>query len=143
MRALLDINVLIALLDGSHIHHGLVTGWLSNNLDAGWASCPITQNGCIRILSQPAYPNAIPVAQVAERLAEATRHSSHLFWADAISLLQPDSLAWDRVLSSRQVTDVYLLALAVRQNGCFVTLDRGIPLAAVVAAEPRHLVTLS
>ena len=65
MRALLDINVLIALLDSSHIHHAPVTRWLSANLDAGWASCPITQNGCIRILSQPAYPNAVPVAQVA------------------------------------------------------------------------------
>jgi toxin-antitoxin system PIN domain toxin len=143
MRALLDINVLIALLDGSHVHHELVTGWLSSNLGAGWASCPITQNGCIRILSQPAYPNGVTVAQVAERLAEATRHPSHLFWADGISLLQPECLAWDRVLSSRQVSDAYLLALAVQQNGCFVTLDRGIPLAAVAAAEPRHLVTLS
>jgi toxin-antitoxin system PIN domain toxin len=143
MRALLDVNVLIALLDGSHMHHGLVTGWFADNLDAGWASCPITQNGCIRILSQPAYPNSVPVAQVAERLAEATRHPSHQFWPDAISVLQPDTLAWDRILSSRQVTDVYLLALAVQQNGCFVTLDRGVPLAAVTGAEVRHLVTVS
>jgi toxin-antitoxin system PIN domain toxin len=140
VRALLDVNVLIALLDASHIHHGLVTTWLANNLDAGWASCPITQNGCIRILSQPGYPNAVPVAQVADRLAEAARHPSHLFWPDAVSLLQPEYLAWDRILSSRQVTDVYLLALAVQQNGCFVTLDRGIPLAAVAGALPRHLV---
>jgi toxin-antitoxin system PIN domain toxin len=143
MRALLDVNVLIALLDGSHTHHGLVTGWLANNLDAGWASCPITQYGCIRILSQPAYPNAVPVAQVAERVAEATRHPSHQFWPDAISLLQPNTLAWDRILSSRHVTDVYLLALAVEQNGRFVTLDRGVPLAAVAGAEARHLVTVS
>jgi hypothetical protein len=55
MRALLDVYVLIALLDGSHIHHGLVTDWLAGNLEGGWASCPITQNGCIRILSQPSY----------------------------------------------------------------------------------------
>jgi uncharacterized protein len=143
MRALLDVNVLIALLDGSHIHHGLVTQWLTHNLDAGWASCPITENGCIRIMSQPGYPNAVAVAQVAERLVEAAKHPSHLFWPDAVSLLQPDYLAWDRILSSRQVTDVYLLALAVQQNGCFVTLDRGIPLAAVAGAQPRHLVVLS
>lgn len=143
MRALLDVNVLIALLDGSHIHHGLVTGWLSSNLGTGWASSPITQNGCIRILSQSGYPNQVPVARVAERLAEATRHPSHFFWADTLSLLQPECLMWDRILSSRQVTDVYLLALAVRQNGRFVTLDRGIPLAAVAGAQPQHLVTLS
>jgi len=56
MRALLDVNVLIALLDGSHIHHGLVTDWLGSHIDEGWASCPITQNGCIRILSHRAIP---------------------------------------------------------------------------------------
>jgi uncharacterized protein len=143
MRALLDINVLIALLDGSHVHHGLVTEWLAHNLDAGWASCPITQNGCIRLLSQPAYPNAVPVAQVAQRLTDAARHPSHVFWPDTISLLQPDGVVWDRILGSRQVTDVYLLALAVRHDGRFVTLDRGIALAAVTAAESRHLVTLA
>lgn len=92
MRALLDVNVLIALLDGSHIHHGLVTDWLARSLGQGWASCPITQNGCIRILSHPGYPNPVPAAQVAERLTEATQHSSHTFWADAISLLQPSRL---------------------------------------------------
>lgn len=143
MRALLDVNVLIALLDAGHLHHGLARDWLAHNLEAGWASCPLTQNGCIRILSQPAYPNAVPVAQVAERLAEAARHPTHAFWPDSISLLQPDSLVWDRLLSSRQVTDAYLLALAVERGGRLVTLDRGVPLAAVRGAQSRHLVMLS
>lgn len=143
MRALLDVNVLIALLDGSHIHHGLVTSWLANNLDEGWASSPITQNGCIRILSQSSYPNSIPAAQVAGRLAEATQHTSHVFWSDSISLLHPDCLVWDKVLSSRHVADVYLLALAVQQGGCFVTLDRGVPVDAVTGALPEHLVMIS
>lgn len=143
MRALLDVNVLIALLDGSHIRHGLVTDWIASNIDAGWASSPITQNGCIRILSQPGYPNPVPAARVADRLAEATRHPSHAFWVDSISLLHPDCLVWNRVLSSRHVTDVYLLALAIKQGGRFVTLDRGIPLDAVAGALPEHLVVLS
>ncbi len=142
MRALLDVNILIALLDGSHVHHGLATGWLASHLDAGWASSPIAQNGCIRILSQSSYPNSVPAAQVAERLAEATRHPSHEFWSDSISLLQPGCLTWNRVLSSRHVTDVYLLALAVQRGGCFVTLDRGIPLDAVGGASPEHLLVL-
>src|SRR5487761_2552127 len=120
-RALLDVNVLIALLDGSHVYHGLATDWLANHLDEGWASSPITQNGCIRILSQSAYPNAVSTAQVAARLAEASRHPPHEFWADSVSLLPPGCLTWDRVLGSRQVTDAYLLALAVRQGGRFVT----------------------
>lgn len=143
MRALLDVNVLIALLDAGHLHHGLSREWLARHLDAGWASCPLTQNGCIRILSQPAYPNSVPAAQVAERLAEAAQHPAHAFWPDSISLLQPDSLVWDRLLSSRQVTDAYLLALAVERGGRLVTLDRGVPLAAVRGAQSRHLVMLS
>ncbi|MBT9611978.1 MAG: VapC toxin family PIN domain ribonuclease [Burkholderiales bacterium] len=143
MRALLDVNVLIALLDGSHIHHGSVSAWLASHIDQGWASSPITQNGCIRILSQPGYPNPVPAAQVAERLTEATRHPSHVFWADSISLLHPGCLMWSRVLSSRHVTDAYLLALAVQQGGRFVTLDRGIPLDAVGGALPEHLAILS
>jgi toxin-antitoxin system PIN domain toxin len=142
MRALLDVNILIALLDGSHIHHRMVTDWLERNIDAGWASCPITQNGCIRIMSQPSYPNSVPAMQVAARLSEATQHPSHHFWADTLSLLQPDCLEWDKVLSSRHVTDVYLLALAVQQGGCFATLDRGIPLNAVGRALRTHLVVI-
>jgi len=142
MRALLDVNVLIALLDGSHIHHRLATDWLERHIDAGWASSPITQNGCIRIMSQQSYPNSVPVAQVAERLTEATQHPSHQFWADTVSLLQPDSIVWNKVLSSRHVTDAYLLALAVQQRGRFVTLDRGVPLAAVSGALSAHLVII-
>jgi toxin-antitoxin system PIN domain toxin len=143
MRALLDVNVLIALLDGSHIHYRLVTDWLARNLGKGWASCPVTQNGCIRILSQSGYPNSVPAAQAAARLTEATQHASHAFWADSISLLHPGRMMWDHVLSSRHVTDAYLLALAVEQGGRFVTLDRGIPLGAVGGALPKHLMVLA
>lgn len=143
MRALLDVNVLIALLDAGHLHHGPSREWLARHLDAGWASCPLTQNGCIRILSQPAYPNSVPAAQAAERLAETAQHPAHAFWPDFISLLQPDSLVWDRLLGSRQVTDAYLLALAVKRGGRLVTLDRGVPLAAVRGAQSRRLVVLS
>lgn len=142
MRALLDVNILIALLDGAHIHHRPATEWVEKNINAGWASCPITQNGCIRIMSQPGYPNSVPAAQVAARLAEATQHPSHQFWPDTISLLKAGSLKWDEVMSSRHVTDAYLLALAVQQRGRFVTLDRGVPLAAVNAATADHLVVL-
>ena len=143
MRALLDVNVLIALLDAGHVHHRVVTDWLVTHLGDGWASCPLTQNGCIRIFSNPAYPNAVPAAQIAERLAEAARHPAHAFWPDAISLLEPGRLEWERLLSSRQVTDAYLLALAVEQGGRLVTLDRGVPLAAVRGAQSRHWVVLA
>ena len=70
MRALLDVNVLIALLDADHMHHRAAIGWLERNVSAAWASCPITQSGCIRIMSQPRYPNPLPAGLVAERLAK-------------------------------------------------------------------------
>ena len=62
MRALLDVNVLIALFDAAHVHHRAASDWLGANIEQGWASCPLTQNGCLRILSQPRYPNAVPLA---------------------------------------------------------------------------------
>ena len=143
MRALLDVNVLIALLDAGHLHHRVAMEWLTTHIDQGWASCPLTQNGCIRIFSHSAYPNTIPALQIAERLAYATAQEAHVFWPDSISLLEPQRLVWDRLLSSRQVTDAYLLALAVEHGGRFVTLDRHIPVTAVRNAQAQHLVVLS
>ena len=143
MVSLLDVNVLIALLDAGHVHHGVAKRWLADHLDQGWASCPLTQNGCVRILSQSAYPNRAPAAEVAARLAEATLHPAHHFWPDAVSLLSPGLMAWNKLLTGRHTTDAYLLALAVQNNGCFVTLDQGVPLAAVQGAQAKHLVVLN
>ena len=143
MVALLDVNVLVALLDAAHVHHPVATQWLSDHLDEGWASCPLTQNGCIRILSQAAYPNRAPAAEVAARLAEATQHPAHQFWPDAISLLTPGLMVWRQLLTGRHITDAYLLALAVQNQGRFVTLDQGIPLTAVQGARAAHLVVLN
>ena len=142
MRALLDVNVLIALLDMDHVHHTVAATWLLANIDSGWASCPLTQNGCIRIMAQPSYPNALPPAQVAQRLGEAAATVHHTFWADDLSLLEAGVVRWDSVLGSRQVTDVYLLALAVHNRGRFVTFDRAVPHRAVRGAEAEHLVVL-
>ena len=142
MRALFDVNVLIALLDSDHVHHGRARVWLKENIKHGWASCPLTQNGCLRIMSQPGYPNALPAAAVAERLAAATATSHHVFWPDAVSLLDAGRIAWNAVLGSRQVTDVYLLALAMQMDGRLVTLDRAVPLKAVPGSKAKHLVVI-
>jgi uncharacterized protein len=142
MRALFDVNVLIALLDQDHVHHARAMAWLDENIATGWASCPLTQNGCLRILSQPAYPNPLPLAAVAERLAEAAATPHHMLWPDAISLLDSGRIEWSFVLGSRQVAEVYLLALAVAQDGRLVTLDRTVPLEAVRGATPKHLLVL-
>ncbi|MBI2382734.1 MAG: PIN domain-containing protein [Gammaproteobacteria bacterium] len=142
MRALLDVNVLIALLDADHVQHAAASRWLSGNLAHGWASCPITQNGCVRIMSQPGYPNALPAAEVAARLAEAAATPHHEFWADRVSLLDDHVIDRRYLLGPRQVTAAYLLALAVRENGRFVTFDRSVSLAAARGAAARHLCVL-
>lgn len=142
MRALLDVNVLIALLDEGHIHHAVAMSWLEREIRHGWASCPITQNGCIRIMSQPAYPGAMPAAQIASRLMEAAASPEHEFWPADVNLLGAGVFDWSRVLGHRQVTDVYLLSLAVRHGGRLVTLDRRIAPEAVSGALPEQLVVL-
>lgn len=142
MRALLDINVLIAMLDTDHSLHERAREWFSRNVQSGWTSCPITQNGCVRIMSHPGYPNALPVRPVLERLREATRSPHHEFWPDDVSLLEPRIADASRIHGPRQLTDLYLLALAVSRGGRFVTFDASVPLSAIKGAEKRHLVAL-
>jgi len=142
MRALLDVNVLVALLDAAHLHHHIATAWLAKNVAQGWASCPLTQNGCLRILSLPRYRNAQAPAAIAARLAHAAANRSHRFWPDSFSILEGTRLDWNHVLTSRQITDVYLLALAVANGGRLVTLDQSIERKAVAGASARHLVVL-
>ncbi|MHB1619782.1 MAG: TA system VapC family ribonuclease toxin [Sulfuricella sp.] len=142
MRALLDVNVLIALLDAGHIHHAVAMSWLDREIRHGWASCPITQNGCVRIMSQPAYPGALLAAQIASRLTEAAASPDHEFWPADVNLLRAGVFDWSRVLGHRQVTDVYLLSLAVRHGGRLVALDRRIAPEAVAGASLEHLVVL-
>ena len=142
MRALFDVNVLIALFDQAHPHHGAAAAWLAANIGHGWASCPITQNGCIRIMSQPAYPGARAPAMIIGRMREALNHAAHAFWPDDASIVDPRLVDGTRIHGARQITDTYLLALACGHGGRLVTFDSGIALAAVKGATARHLVTL-
>jgi toxin-antitoxin system PIN domain toxin len=142
MRALLDVNVLIALLDADHSLHRRAHEWFGAQMHAGWASCPITQNGCVRVMSHPGYPNALPVSAIVERLADATASVQHQFWPDDVSVLDRDLIDSTRVHGPRQLTDLYLLALAIRHGGRFVTFDRSIPLQAVMSAKAGDLVIL-
>jgi toxin-antitoxin system PIN domain toxin len=142
MRALLDVNVLIALLDAGHVHHAVAMQWLGANIGEGWASCPLTQNGCIRVMSQPAYPNTRPPAALAARLREATSTSAHAFWADDISLLDETLFDWRELFQPRQLTDAYLLALAIRHGGMFVSFDHALPLAALGPVAAQHIILL-
>jgi toxin-antitoxin system PIN domain toxin len=142
VRALLDINVLIGLLDSDHASHDSAISWFSKHAREGWASCPITQNGCIRIMSNPGYPNPLPVQAVIDHLAEAGRQDMHEFWPDEVSLLDSAVVDSTRIHGPRQLTDVYLLALAVQHEGRLVTFDGAIPLAAVKKASAQNLLVL-
>jgi toxin-antitoxin system PIN domain toxin len=142
MRALLDVNVLISLLDQAHPHHDTALSWLKANIQNGWASCPITQNGCVRIMSQASYPGARTVAQITGRLRDALKHPSHKFWPDEISMADPDIVDVMRVHGARQITDTYLLALACNNGGRLVTFDSAIALTAVKGSTARNLVAL-
>ena len=139
MRALLDVNVLIALLDENHAHHATVSGWFADHIEDGWASCPLTQNGCVRIVSQPRYPNALGVAEAVIRLQEAVATPWHQFLPDDVSLLDDGVVDRRQLLGPRQLTDVYLLALAVAHGARLVTLDKSVSLVAVRGASDEHL----
>lgn len=141
-RRLLDVNVLIALLDADHTLHDVARRWFRADAAAGWASCPLTQNGCVRIMSTPGYPNPLPTTEVMARLREAVSHARHEFWPDEVSLLDERVADATRIHGPRQITDAYLLALAVCRGGTFVTFDARIALAAVRGATPDHLLVL-
>ena len=142
MRALLDVNVLIALFDSAHIRHRHARDWFSRNIRDGWASCPISQNGFVRIISQPAYPKPVPPLRAIEVLRDAAATEHHEFWPDDVSLVDPTRFAHDRIHGPRQLTDAYLLALAVRNEGRFVTFDNSVVASAVQGAKPTHLLVL-
>ncbi len=142
-RALLDINVLLALLDADHADHVLAAEWLDREIDGGWASCAITQNGVVRIMSQPRYPSPVAPAIVCDLLEQACATDHHEFWPCEISLLDPTVIDRRRLHGPRQVTDAYLLALAVRRAGRFVTFDRSVVTAAVTGATAQALTVLA
>lgn len=139
---MLDINMLIALFDAAHVHHKAAHSWMTRNRSLGWATCPITQNGCVRVMSQPQYPGRLSVAEIVRRLAVAVAVEEHTFWPDSISLCDSSRFEFDRILTPKTLTDIYLLGLAQENGGQLVTFDRAIPLPAVSAAKARHLLVL-
>jgi len=136
---LLDVNVLLALADPQHIHHDAVHAWFGQHASKGWATCPITENAFIRIASHPGYPNRPGDAQVViDLLRRMCSHDGHRFWPDTIS--PRDIVARDHALTHGQLTDVYLLALAVAHGGRLATLDRRIPAMAVTGGRDALVV---
>ncbi len=142
MRALLDINVLIALFDQNHASHHTASQWFASHIHQGWASSPLTQNGCVRILSQPKYPNPLTINEAIRRLRLAVSTPYHLFLPDDISLLDDNVIDGLNLSGPLQITDAYLLALATAHGARFVTLDKQVPLTTARTATPESLVIL-
>ena len=142
MRALLDVNVLVALLDAQHVGHAKAHQWLAESLAEGWASCPITENGCVRVLTNPRYPAPVAAAEVLTKLATAKSGSGHRFWPDDVSLTDQSVFDRSQLRGHQQVTDAYLLGLAVGHGGCLATFDSGIESAIVTGARAENLITI-
>jgi toxin-antitoxin system PIN domain toxin len=138
---LLDVNVLLALSDPMHVHHEAAHRWFAETGGQAWATCPLTENGFVRIASHPRYPNRPgDVSAVLAILRSFCAAEGHQFWAVQISireLLRPNA-----IITHAQITDVFLLGLAVHQGGKLATLDQRLPVTAVQGgAEALELIT--
>jgi uncharacterized protein len=124
---LLDVNVLVALLWRPHENHEKVISWFAKNSKVGWATCPFTQAGCIRILSNPAFSRNAPSLQQALKLLNVNLdHPSHIFWPADLTFVEAVRSMERLLVGHKQITDAYLLGLAIRRKAKLVTLDRSI-----------------
>jgi toxin-antitoxin system PIN domain toxin len=136
IRFLLDVNVLIALIDPAHVLHDRAHAWFAAKGHKAWATCPLTENGVLRIVGHPRYPNCPgSPAVVAELLKSFRKLSGHVFWPDDISLLDSELLDTTHLLDSAHVTDSYLLALACAHEGQLATFDQRIPADPVIGGS--------
>jgi len=122
---LLDVNFLVALFDPRHVNHDTAHHWFGSRFSSDWATCSITEAGCMRVLSNPAYPtvSTTPI-EVLRRLDQFCASGGHCFWPDDLSLRTAlEGELWDRLLGHQQLTDFHLAALAARWDGRLVTFD--------------------
>ena len=137
---LLDVNVLIALCDADHEHREVARRWFRENASAGWATCPLTENAMLRIMGQPAYPAGLGTPEAVRPLL---RHlcslPGHQFWEDSISLANDRPVPSLAGVTSKKLTDLYLLALAVHRGGRFITLDTRIDPSQVPGGQPAFV----
>jgi hypothetical protein len=142
--ALLDVNVLIALFDPDHVHHEVAHGWFEDHHASGWATCPLTQNGFLRTARALARSRRqVSLATLVEGLRTFTSSGHHQFWTDDLSLLDEERFDAERIYGHQQLTDIYLLALAVRHRGVLATFDRKIPIDVVKDARTEHVAVLA
>ncbi len=144
MRSLLDINVVIALLDPDHTFHHRAHAWWGSQAKTEWASSPITENGVVRIMSHPSYNprRSLSPGDVVTLLRTFVTGTDHQFWPDSVSFIDDRVIDHSTILGPRQVTDVYLLALAIANNGRLATFDGSIHRAAAKNAGTECLLVI-
>lgn len=144
MRALLDISVILALLDVDHVFHRSAHAWWKTAKNNGWASCPLIENGVVRIMMQPSYaaPDQYSATDVISWLNGFADDTDHEFWPDDLSLMDESRFEAKRILGPKQLTDIYLLGLAAAKGGRLVTFDRRVTPAAVPGASEENLVVI-
>jgi uncharacterized protein len=141
-RFLLDVNVLIALIDPAHVQHDRAHTWFAASGRKAWATCPMTENGVLRIVGHARYPNSPGTpAAVAELMERFLAHPGYAFWPDDVRLFDRRRVHAARLLDSAQVTDSYLLALATAHGGKLATFDRQLVTDAVVnGSQALHVI---
>jgi toxin-antitoxin system PIN domain toxin len=129
MIHLLDANLLIAVLDPHHAHHQIAHRWIGSFRGSlKWATCPLTENAFVRITGNPTYPNSFGSTMYAlDKLKENCSQPEHVFWPDELSIRQTELWSESGIANTQQITDCYLLALAVKNGGKLASLDRHIP----------------
>lgn len=140
--ALLDVNVLVALFDAAHVHHEAAHDWFADHRSDGWATCAITENGFIRVLTNPKSAINERTPAILDSLRAFCASGHHVFWPDTISLR--DGL-FDLSITQghRQLTDIYLLGLAVKMGGVLATFDTTIPIKSVRGARRDMLAVIA
>jgi toxin-antitoxin system PIN domain toxin len=131
---LLDVNALIALISPRHIDHTRMHRWFAKHSPKGWATCPIVENGAIRIISQPSFaagPYSPTEASHALSAVWRANARDHRFWSDNVSLTDDTLFSVTKVISPKQVTDAYLLGLAAKHGARLVSFDRSLPWQAI------------
>ena len=141
MIRLLDVNVLVALAWPNHIHHARAHAWFGDIRDEGWATCPITESGFVRVSSNVhVIPDARTPSEAMALLGEIRRLPGHTFWVDDVSPADTEAGPFARVVGHRQVPDAHLLTLAIRNGGSLATFDRR--LAELAPPGRAHAVVL-
>ena len=138
---LLDVNVLLALSWSKHAAHAVAQRWFGRNAARGWATCPFVQAGFVRIVSNPAFSaHAVTPKEALEALEITTQHPAHQFWPDGLGVVEALAGLKSHLFGHQQVTDAYLLGLAIHHKGKLATLDQRVAELLAHRPDERHLI---